>query len=191
MRDGGIFTGYLNGQGFIGGHSWKAIGMQALVNTVREAGATNVILVSAPDWAKRLDEWLKYKPNDTLNQLAAVWHAYPAWNSKWGTDSYTLPNYGSDAFKWVEKILAANFPVLITEIGDHNANGTVGAPFASKVLPWADRNGVSYLGWTFNVWPGKDDHVLLKNASGTPTDGFGQYFKQHLACVARGTGNCP
>ncbi|MGC3982243.1 MAG: glycoside hydrolase family 5 protein [Steroidobacteraceae bacterium] len=190
LRDGGTFSGYVTGQG-MEKNPWKAIGFQALINTVRQTGATNVLLLSGPDWAKRLDGWLLNKPTDPLKQIAAVWHAYSAWGTKWGTDAYTLPNYGNDAFTWVEDIVAANIPVIITEIGDRNANGTKGSPFVSKVLPWADRNNISYLGWTFNVWPDNSEHVLLKDVGGTPTDGYGQYFKQHLACVAGGKGNCP
>jgi hypothetical protein len=32
--------------------------------------------------------------------------------------------------------------------------------------------------------------VLIKDASGTPTDGYGTYFKQHLNCVATGSVTC-
>jgi hypothetical protein len=31
--------------------------------------------------------------------------------------------------------------------------------------------------------------VLIKDATGTPTDGYGVYFKQHLVCVATSS-NC-
>ncbi|MES1196267.1 MAG: hypothetical protein ABUL58_04915, partial [Steroidobacter sp.] len=64
------------------------------------------------------------------------------------------------------------------------------APFVSRVLPWADKNGISYFGWAFDVWPEYPSHVLLKDQSGAPTDGYGEYFKQHLVCVASGTANC-
>ena len=60
----------------------------------------------------------------------------------------------------------------------------------SKLLPWADKNGISYLGWTFNVWQ-NEDNVLLKDTAGTPTDGYGVYFKKHLMCADGGEKNCP
>jgi hypothetical protein len=74
--------------------------------------------------------------------------------------------------------------VILTETGDRNAPGTVGAPFMSKLLPWADKAGVSYLGWTWDVWQ-NGDFVLIKDKSGTPSDGYGVYFKQHLGCVSK------
>ncbi len=89
-------------------------------------------------------------------------------------------------------MLAAGYPVVITETGDHDTPGTVGSPFVSKVLPWADAHNVSYLGWTWNVWQ-DPDYVLIKDATGTPTDGYGQYFQQHLTCVASAASaaSCP
>jgi hypothetical protein len=165
--------------------------MQELLDAVRKTGATNIVLVGGPNWSQRIDEWLKYKPTDPLNQLAAAWHAYPGFNKKWGSDDYNLPGLGAQAYHWAESILAANIPVIITETGDRSASGTKGAPFVSKALPWADHNGVSYLAWTFNVWPQAEDNALLKSAQGVPTDGFGEYYKAHLACVARNSGACP
>jgi len=79
--------------------------------------------------------------------------------------------------------------VIITEFGDHNATGSVGAPFASNLLPWADTNGVSYLGWTWDDWSGSD-YILIKDAAGTPSDGYGVYVKQHYQCRAAGTASC-
>jgi endoglucanase len=191
LRDGGVFRAYKTGTKFIDGHPWKTVGMQQLIDAIRKTGATNIVLVGGPNWTQRLDGWLKYKPTDPLKQLAAAWHAYPAFGKKWGTEEYNHPGLGDPAYKWAEEILAADIPLIITETGDRNAVGTKGAPFVSRVLPWADRNGISYLGWTFNVWPNKEEAVLLKSASGAPTDGYGEYFKSHLECVARNAGTCP
>jgi hypothetical protein len=86
--------------------------------------------------------------------------------------------------------IARKVPVVFTEIGEHNTAGTQGAPFLEQLLPWADANGISYLGWTWDVWQNPDD-VLIKDADGTPTDGYGVYFRQHLQCRAGTTSaNC-
>ena len=193
LRDGGLMSDYVTGEGSnyqIKGHKWRAAGLQQLVDTIRATGATNVIAASGLDWGKKTDEWLTYRPNDPLKQLAAIWHAYPAFGKKWGSDAYAMPNYGKDAFTWATNILSGGFPVIITETGDRNAPGIIGAPFVSKLLPWADKNGISYLGWTFNVWQ-NEDNVLLKDTAGTPTDGYGVYFKKHLMCADGGEKNCP
>jgi hypothetical protein len=87
-------------------------------------------------------------------------------------------------------VVDAGYPVLTTEYGDHDVPGTVGAPFASILLPWADALGISYHGWTWDPWL-DPDNVLIKDATGTPTDGFGVYVKAHYLCVATGTADCP
>ena len=80
--------------------------------------------------------------------------------------------------------IAADVPVVITETGEHDTKGTKGSPFLQTLLPWADSHGMSYLGWTWNAWQNPDD-VLIQNVSGTPTDGYGEYFHNHLLKVAK------
>lgn len=164
-------------------YSWNVAGMQQMLTTVRGTGATNVVLVGAASWSQDLSKWVANKPTDPLNQMAAVWHSYP------GDKDKTNPGFGSVAYTWTQSVLDAGFPVLITETGDHNTPGTVGSPFLAKLLPWADQRQVSYLGFAWDVW-GNPDNVLIKDAAGDPTDGYGAYFKQHLACVSGGGSNC-
>jgi hypothetical protein len=156
---------------------------------VRATGATNVVLVSGQNYSTDLSQWLTSKPVDSLNQYAVVWHAYPQLGATFGTAAWTLPSYGQTAFDSAKAILNAGIPVIITEYGDQDSAGTVGAPFASNLLPWADANGASYLGWTWDTWQNAD-FVLIKDAAGTPTDGYGVYVKQHYQCRAAGTATC-
>lgn len=79
--------------------------------------------------------------------------------------------------------IAAELPVVITETGEHDTAGTHGSPFLEKLLPWADSAGISYLGWTWDVWQSPDD-VLIKTVHGVATDGYGRYFRAHLLSVA-------
>jgi endoglucanase len=58
------------------------------------------------------------------------------------------------------------------------------------LLPFADQNGMSYLGWTWDAW-NTPDFVLITDANGTPTAGYGEYVKAHYLCRAAGTTNCP
>ena len=76
-------------------------------------------------------------------------------------------------------IQAAGFPVIATETGDRNTAATQGAPLVTTVTRWADQHDVSVLGWAWNVW-GESDHVLIKDAKGTPTDGYGRVFHDWL-----------
>jgi len=191
LRDGGTFTQYVTGSSsqYTANYTWKSAGMQQMVDAVRATGATNVVLVGSPTWSQDLSEWVSFKPNDPLSQLAAVWHAYPD-SGTLGDPNASIPKLGTDAYTWGANVLAAGIPLVLTETGDHNAPGTVGAPFVSQVLPWADQHGASYLGWAWDVW-GDADNVLIKDSAGTPTDGYGTYFHQHVLCLAGGSTNCP
>lgn len=169
--------------------TWATAGMQQIVDTIRASGARNVVLVAGVSWAQDLSQWLAHRPNDPLGQLGAVWHAYPTFGTSPGSAAYAQPNNAPGVWGDVQGILAAGFPVVITEYGDHNAAGSLGAPFASNLLPWADLNGVSYLGWAWDLWQ-STDNVLISDAAGTPSAGYGVYVRQHYLCRAAGTAAC-
>jgi endoglucanase len=78
--------------------------------------------------------------------------------------------------------------VVITEYGDTIGGST--APWASMLLPFADAHDISYLGWTWDVWGGMSANVLITDAAGAPTEGFGTYVKAHYLCRAAGTAVC-
>ena len=189
---GGTITQYVTGapKPYQAAHTWKVASMQSMLDAVRATGAANPVLVAGVNWSGDLSQWLANKPKDPLNQIAAVWHAYPAYGTTWGTPAYTLPGGGEASYANAQAILDAGWPVILTEMGDRNAPGTVGAPFLSKLVPWADKAGVSYLGWTWDAWQNAEN-VLIKDKTGTPSDGYGAYFKQHLECVAAGKAPCP
>jgi aryl-phospho-beta-D-glucosidase BglC (GH1 family) len=146
-------------------YSWNAVGMQPLVDAVRATGAQNPIMVGGLDWANDLSGWLTHEPTDSANQLVASWHSYPGQ----ACDTMTC---------WTQVIqpLAAAVPVVIGETGD---NTTAPITYVNQLLPWADTQGLSYLGWTWNTW-GDPQNVLIKAYDGTPTDDYGVYFMGHL-----------
>src|SRR6266513_1802257 len=65
-RDGGTCNGM----------SFQAAGIQELVDSVRSAGATNVIMVGGVQYAATLSSWRANKPTDPFNNRAASWHIY-------------------------------------------------------------------------------------------------------------------
>lgn len=158
---------------------WAIASYQAMINAVRATGATNVVLVGAVSYTQDLSGWLANRPSDPLNQMAATWHPYPTFGTTWGTAAYAQPNYAPGVFTDVQNILAAGIPVIATETGDQDSSGTVGAPLVSNVTQWADQNGVSVIGWAWDVW-GDANNVLIKDVNGTPTDGYGQVFQSWL-----------
>lgn len=178
LRDGG--TGRLfYGSDAVIQQRWKSAGMQSLVDAVRSTGATNVVMVSGVSWAQDLSRWVEYVPKDPLGQLACSWHAYPKYGAKHGTPEYNDPGMGPDAWGWIDKILASGYPIIIGETGDRSAPGTTTAPFLARITAWADKNSVSVVGWSWNAW-GSEDACLIKDASGTPTDGYGKAFRDWL-----------
>jgi hypothetical protein len=191
LLNGGTMTAYVTGNShtYTAQYTWTSAGMQQMLNAVRGTGATNVVLVAGVNWAQDLTEWVAHKPTDANKQIAAVWHAYPN-SGTVGDPQAAVPKFGAVAYTWTQAVITAGYPVFITEFGDHNAPGTMGAPFVSNLLPWADEHGASYTGWTWNPWQ-EPDNVLIKDESGTPTDGYGVYTKAHFICAATGSSNCP
>lgn len=191
----------LNGKGTIDSYTvqgspatisspWHAAGMQQMLNAVRATGATNVVLTSTLAYSSAMDGWLQYHPTDSLHpgQLGAVWHAYPASSLPRQVNCVGLPSCSAKIMESVRAILATGYPVVITEYGD--AVGGSNAPFASILLPFADDNGISYFGWTWNPWIGTT-YYLITDGTGHPTPGYGVYVKAHYLCRAAGTANCP
>jgi aryl-phospho-beta-D-glucosidase BglC (GH1 family) len=177
LRDGGTCTQWLAGTSnegtfIVTTQSYQTAGMQSLVNAVRATGSTNVIMAAGVSWAQGTALWPTYAPTDPANQLAASWHAYP---QGFSGPAAGLPGFGADNYTWALAILAAGYPIIIGETGDHSVPGTVGAPFMANLLPWVDQQGVSTLGWTWNAWGAADDD-LIKDTAGTPSDGYGQAY---------------
>jgi len=180
---GGAFSGFpaTSGSGNFQNvtSNWSIASYQAMITAVRATGATNVLLVGAVSYTQDLSGWLANRPSDPMNQMAATWHPYPTYGTTFGTAAYAQPNFAPGVFTDAQNILAAGIPLIATETGDHDAAGTVGAPLVSNITQWADQHGMSLLGWTWDVWSDADN-VLIKDASGTPTDGYGQVFQSWL-----------
>lgn len=152
---------------------WTAAGTQAMLNAVRATGASNVVMVAGVGWAGDVSQWLQYSPTDPLKQMAASVHLYPKYGTAYGTAAYATLDAARSA--QLAAIIAAGYPVVIGEVGGRNSTGTVGDQFTSNVLAWADTNKASVMGWTWDPW-GNADNVLIKDAAGTPTDGFGKVY---------------
>ncbi|HVY22949.1 MAG TPA: cellulase family glycosylhydrolase [Steroidobacteraceae bacterium] len=191
LRDGTVVNLYLPLWPSLKKHTWRSAGMQQLLDTVRSTGATNVILQGSISHSSDLELWLTYKAIDPLNQTAAAWHAFPGKEFKWGERCYNFPGPWCDerAYSYASAILAAGYPVIVTEFGDKNSPGTTGAPFVSSLLPHLDALGISYLGWTFSA-TALLENQLIKDNFGTPTDGYGEYVKKHYLCAALKTTRC-
>jgi len=185
LRDGTVVNSYLPLWPTRKKHLWRSVGVQQLIDVIRATGATNVILQGSLSKSADIESWTTYKALDPIGQTAATWHAFPRIDLQREHACYIYPSPWCDerAYSYAQLILDQNFPVVVTEFGDDNMPGTVGAPFASSLLPHLDSMGISYLAWTFTVTTMKKNQ-LIKDNLGTPTDGYGQYVKEHYACRA-------
>jgi len=163
---------------------WVVASYQQMINVVRGTGATNVVLIGSMQYTQDLSSWLTSRPTDPLGQMAATWHAYPTYGTTWGTLAYSQPNYSPQIFTEVQNILAAGIPVIATETGDQDSPGTAGSPLVATVTSFADKNGVSVVGWAWDVWS-EANNVLITDANGTPTDGYGQFFQNWMVTHAQ------
>lgn len=162
------------------GFSYQAVGMQALLNAVRDTGATNVVMVSGPQYAGDLDRWNTYAPIDPVSQMVASIHVY--WNTASNPD--WSPCYLASCWDAQIAPIAANVPVVTGEFGQHTCTADLYSPY----LNWADSHGVSYLAWAWFVQSrqktrtcGKDEPAVISNYSTGAPSGEGQAYHDHLA----------
>jgi hypothetical protein len=155
---------WLHGGSECAGLSYPAVGMQSLVDAIRGAGASNVILLSGNSYAADLTDWLAHRPKDPTGNIGASWHSY---NS----------NSCNQADCWDRQVgpLAAEVPVVALEIGENDCTGD----YVNSIMPWLDAHAAGYLAWTWNTWDCKDGPALITDYAGTPTP-FGAAVKQHL-----------
>jgi hypothetical protein len=145
--------------GTCSGVPYQAAGMQELVDTVRGAGASNVIMLGGITFAGTLDQWGTYMPVDPIGQLAASFHTY---------------YFGSCTTSacWDANLASIGAVPLVT--------GEMGfAGYIDGYMSWADAHNVSYLAWTWDTW-GCGGQALISDYSGTPCSPYGADYQQHL-----------
>jgi endoglucanase len=147
---------WLHGGADCAGLSYQAAGMQDLVNAVRSAGATNVLMLGGLEWSNDLRGWLSHEPADPDHNLAASWHSYNF-------------NACSTQQCWTSQIapVLAKVPVIAGEIGENDCS----SGYVTPLTRWLNSEGASYLAWTwnadFNCWSGPG---LITGYNGRPTN---------------------
>ncbi|MFF7982929.1 cellulose binding domain-containing protein [Streptomyces sp. NPDC007901] len=156
-RDGGTCSGI----------GYQVAGMQDLVDSIRGAGAKNVIMIGGLAYSNDLSQWLTYRPTDPAGNLVAAYHVY---------------NFNTCASEscWNSTLapVAAQVPLVAGEIGEN----TCSHAFVDQVMKWFDDRGLSYLGWTWNTWDCSSGPSLISDYSGTPT-AYGAGLRDHLQAI--------
>jgi hypothetical protein len=179
-RNGGCQAPAVNESQSLDGKKYRVMGMQGLVDAIRNAGATQPILLGGRNYANDLGQWLASRPSDgdpnttADDQLVASFHNYP------GQGCDTVACWSSDI-----AAVAAEVPVVTTEFGQDDCKAT----HVTSYMNWADQHGVGYLAWQ---WVIPDDGVvcgepsaysLIADPNGTPQAPVGTAIKDHLAAL--------
>ncbi len=150
------------------GVSFSTASMQSLVNAIRTAGSTNIIMVPGVQYTNTLDQWLENKPTDSSGNLVASWHSYAG-------------QICSSPTCWTTNIMPVlqSVPLIAGEIGENDCQDT----FINPLMAYLDANGGHYLAWGWNSYDCSNFPGLISDYNGTPT-GFGVGFRDHLLNLA-------
>lgn len=124
-RDGGAIT--------CAGRSFQAVGMQSLVDAVRAAGASNVVLVGGLDWAYDL-------PGALAEHLLGA-------NVAYATHPYAGKGGGSADWPRAFGDVARSVPVVATEFG--RTDCAASSPYDQQILDYLRTRGVGYTAWAW------------------------------------------
>jgi endoglucanase len=148
--------------------AYDTAGMQTLVEAVRSTGASQPLLVGGLGYAGDLSGWVGHAPHDPLGQLIAAEHTYGGLSP---CDA---------ACRAAVLSTHRRYPVLFGELGETDcAHG-----YIDRMMSLADRNGIGYLGWTWDAtspggWSCGAGPALISSYNGTPT-AFGVGLRDHL-----------
>ena len=160
--------------------TYRAVGMQSLLDAVRATGAKNVIIAGGLDWAYDMSGFLEGKQlsDPTGNGVIYANHAYPF--------------KGDTVERWLAKMKKATkeLPVIVSEFGSDpkGARGLTGEQWVRQVLQILEDHAWSWTAWDLHPAAGP---CLISDWKYTPTPGFGRWVQasaqRHAGsrCVAR------
>jgi len=167
-KSGGCQAPVENDVTSVGGSTFTVVGMSTLVTTIRNAGATQPIMLAGIDYANDLRGWLANRPAD--GQLIASWHNYP------GQRCHTVACWNSEIAP-----VAATVPVIASEFGETDG----GSSYLSEFMDWADQAGIGYAPWAWwdvDVSESLDaSRYALYDGSFIPKAPSGTAYHDHLA----------
>jgi endoglucanase len=160
------------------GTRYKVVGTQAVVRTIRAAGATNPIIVAGLDWSDDLSRWPLWVPSDPAHQLIAGFHPYFGLGNRCEMHAPTCWNAEVASIQ-----SSYGYPVIADEMGE--VNDRCAGTRIETFMNWADAQSppIGYWAWAFTVANCSTGPALISNASGNPTISYGERFKQHLRSV--------
>jgi hypothetical protein len=166
--------------------NFAVAGMQELLTTVRQAGATNLVMLGGTGYSSQLGLWPTYVPTDTLSppNIAASWHVYDDQGGCTDIGSSTVSTLCTPGGLGGEAVMNAGYPIVIGETGYYSCSATVGKAWWPLFLSWADSQGLGYLAWS---WSDSNNPFLLANTTSFTPGGIGPTYQSYLQCIATKT----
>jgi len=147
------------------GFTYQAVGMQTLVNTIRNTGANNLAIVAGRDWGYDLTGIPAYHLDGS--NIVYDTHPYSSYGekrpAKWDID------FGN---------LSATYPVFSAESGEYDCKSSYVAP----LLDYFDAHDISWVTWAW-VTPNVDacTYPRINNTlTGVPAPGLGQFVHNYM-----------
>ncbi len=149
--------------------TYQAVGMQALLDTVRGTGAKNVVVAGGLDWAYDMSGFLNGKQLSDPRGNGVIYanHDYP---------------FKGDSFaQWLTKMETATqqIPVIVSEFGagGFRRSGQSGDEWIRQVLRALQDHQWNWIAWDLHPSAGP---TLISDWNYTPTPNFGAWVKQAL-----------
>ena len=149
--------------------TFEAVGMQALLDTVRGTGAKNVVIAGGLDWSYDLSGVLAGKTLSDPDGNGVIYanHAYPF--------------KGDTVARWVAKMEAATqtLPVIVSEFGSdpRGGAGLTGEQWVRQVLQALHDHKWDWTAWDLHPAAGPR---LISDWKYTPTPHFGALVRSEL-----------
>jgi mannose/cellobiose epimerase-like protein (N-acyl-D-glucosamine 2-epimerase family) len=149
--------------------TFEAVGMQALLEAVRQSGAKNVVVVGGLDWAYDMSGFLAGKQLADPRGHGIVYA------------NHTYPIKGDTVRQWIAKLekAAKQVPVIVSEFGAESRGraGRRGEPWVRQVLQALRDHDWDWIAWDLHPHSGPR---LISDWKYTPTPGFGVLVKEAL-----------
>jgi endoglucanase len=146
--------------------AYRTAGMQRLVSAVRSTGATQPLMLGGLDYSGDLGGWPAHEPYDPRHQLVAAEHNY-------GTLGPCDTGCRAAILQTHQRV-----PIVMGELGETDCHHG----YIDQMMPWADRHGLSYVGWAWDVADCRQEPALIRDYQGDPT-AFGIGFRNHLRAL--------
>jgi hypothetical protein len=164
--------------------TYEAVGMQTLLDTVRETGAQNVVIAGGLDWAYDMSGFLQGKQLSDPKGSGVIYA------------HHTYPFKGDTVEKWIAKMEKAtkDLPVIVSEWGAESRqrsgpNRNLSAEdWVRRVLAVLEDHKWSWTAWDLHPAAGPR---LISDWKYTPTPTFGRWVKEALVGNATAPASAP